>query len=148
MQIQDHDEFPKFDHRVLPPAEVPPAGVPWTAGRRSESPWTAGRIFKCHKWGECRRHSHRCALCSRPELPRSRSRPRTDDGLRDHLRNMSRMQHLRALASSPPPHLSRQLQIPARRYLELHDEIADLDAMIGAIDDELAPNLVARNSIG
>ena len=36
----------------------------------------------------------------------------------------------------------------ARRYLELHDEIADLDVMIGAIVDELAPNLVARNSIG
>ena len=35
-----------------------------------------------------------------------------------------------------------------RRYLELHDEIVDLDAMIGAIVDELAPNLVARNSIG
>ena len=28
----------------------------------------------------------------------------------------------------------------ARRYLELHDEIADLDTMIGAIVDELAPN--------
>jgi transposase len=36
----------------------------------------------------------------------------------------------------------------ARRYLELHDEIADLDAMIGAIAAELAPNLIARNSIG
>jgi transposase len=36
----------------------------------------------------------------------------------------------------------------ARRYLELHDEIADLDVMIGAIVDELAPDLVARNSIG
>jgi transposase len=36
----------------------------------------------------------------------------------------------------------------ARRYLELHDKISDLDAMIGAIADELAPNLVARNSIG
>ena len=36
----------------------------------------------------------------------------------------------------------------ARRYLELHDEIADLDAMIAAIVDELAPDLVARNSIG
>lgn len=32
--------------------------------------------------------------------------------------------------------------------LELHDEIADLDAMIGAIIDDLAPELVARNSIG
>ena len=30
----------------------------------------------------------------------------------------------------------------ARRHLELHDEIADLDAMISAIVDELAPNLV------
>lgn len=36
----------------------------------------------------------------------------------------------------------------ARRYLELHDEIADLDMMIAAIVDELAPDLVARNSIG
>ena len=36
----------------------------------------------------------------------------------------------------------------ARRYLELHGEIADLDAMIGAIVGELAPELVARNSIG
>jgi transposase len=36
----------------------------------------------------------------------------------------------------------------ARRYLELHDEIADLDAMIGAIVEELSPTLVARNSIG
>ena len=32
-----------------------------------------------------------------------------------------------------------------QRYLELHDEIADLDSMIGAIVDELAPSLVARN---
>ena len=37
----------------------------------------------------------------------------------------------------------------ARRSLELHNEIADLDAMIGAIvPTNLAPNLVARNSIG
>lgn len=36
----------------------------------------------------------------------------------------------------------------ARRYLELHDEIADLDVMIAAIVDELAPALVTRNSIG
>jgi transposase len=36
----------------------------------------------------------------------------------------------------------------ARRYLELHDEISDLDAMIAAIVDQLTPNLVARNSIG
>ena len=36
----------------------------------------------------------------------------------------------------------------ARRYLELHDETADLDAMISAIVDDLAPELIARNSIG
>src|SRR5580700_4181580 len=37
------------------------------------------------------------------------------------------------------------IELPlARRYLELHDEIADLDVMIAAIVNELAPNLVAR----
>jgi len=36
----------------------------------------------------------------------------------------------------------------ARRYLELYDEIADLDIIIGALVDEFAPDLVARNSIG
>src|SRR5580704_9918142 len=46
------------------------------------------------------------------------------------------------------PPIASALSSLARRYLELHDEIADLDAMIAAIVDELAPNLVARNSIG
>ncbi len=36
----------------------------------------------------------------------------------------------------------------ARRYMELHDEIADLDVMIAAIVDELAPKLISRNSVG
>ena len=58
MQIQNHDEFPKFDHRVLPPASrrkprcdsarrpaIP--GMPGMAG--SHENWG---IFKCHKWGE------------------------------------------------------------------------------------------------
>lgn len=36
----------------------------------------------------------------------------------------------------------------ARRYLELQDEIADLDVMISAIVDELAPNLIAGKAIG
>jgi transposase len=35
-----------------------------------------------------------------------------------------------------------------RRYLELHDEIADLDTMIVSIVDALAPALVDRNAIG
>jgi transposase len=36
----------------------------------------------------------------------------------------------------------------ARRYVELHDEIAELDAMIASIVGELVPDLVARNAIG
>ncbi|WP_042062663.1 IS110 family transposase, partial [Acidomonas methanolica] len=54
------------------------------------------------------------------------------------------------------PHRHRNLEAAyrislkslARRYLELHDEIAELDLMIKAIVEELAPELVARNSIG
>jgi hypothetical protein len=63
MQIQDHDEFPKFDHRALHPAcgksigdsASPPTsqGMPWMAG--SHENWG---IFKCHKRGELLRHSH------------------------------------------------------------------------------------------
>ena len=79
------------------------------------------------------------------------------DGLRDQLRSLTRMQLIRTLASWRPDLTAYRdldsayrigLSILARRYLELHDEIADLDAMIAAIVDELAPNLVARNSIG
>lgn len=40
------------------------------------------------------------------------------------------------------------LKSPARRYLELHDEVADLDDMIEAIVKELAPELIACISIG
>lgn len=79
------------------------------------------------------------------------------DGLRDVLRDMTRMQLIRTLAAWRPD-LTRYRDVEAayrislkslgRRYLELHDEIADLDAVIGAIVNELAPNLVARNSIG
>lgn len=36
----------------------------------------------------------------------------------------------------------------ARRYLELYDEIADLDVMISVIVDELAPELIAAKAIG
>lgn len=79
------------------------------------------------------------------------------DPLREALRKMTRMQLIRTLAAWRPD-LSDYRNVESayrislkslgRRYLELHDEIADLDAMIGAIVDELAPNLVARNSIG
>jgi transposase len=79
------------------------------------------------------------------------------DDLRDTLRKMTRMQLVRTLATWRPDLTDYRTVISAyrislkslgRRYLELHDEIADLDAMISAIVDELAPNLVARNSIG
>src|SRR3954451_25431269 len=79
------------------------------------------------------------------------------DGLREILRRMARMQLVRTLAAWRPDLTGYRdveaayrisLKSLARRYLELHDEIADLDAMIGAIVDELAPELVARNSIG
>ena len=89
-----------------------------------------------------------------------------DDPKHDRLRSR---QHSRS-APQPYPHAARSnvgrvgpdltayrdldsayrigLKSLARRYLELHDEIADLDVMIAAIVDELAPNLMARNSIG
>lgn len=77
--------------------------------------------------------------------------------LRDSLRKLTRMQLIRTLAAWRPD-LSDYRQVVSayrislkslgRRYLELHDEIADLDAMISVIVDELAPELVARNSIG
>jgi transposase len=62
--------------------------------------------------------------------------------LRDVLRNLTRMQLVRTLAAWRPD-LSDYRNVTSayrialkslgRRYLELHDEIADLDAMIGAI---------------
>jgi transposase len=79
------------------------------------------------------------------------------DGLRDTLRALTRMQLIRTLAAWRPALSGYRdvegayrigLKSLARRYLELHDEIADLDTMIGAIVDELAPDLIARNSIG
>jgi transposase len=79
------------------------------------------------------------------------------DELRESLRKLTRMQLIRTLAAWRPDLADYRnvtsayritLKSLGRRYLELHDEIADLDTMIVAIVDELAPNLVARNSIG
>jgi transposase len=79
------------------------------------------------------------------------------DDLRDQLRKLTRMELIRTLAAWRPDMTDYRnvasayritLRSLARRYLELHDEVADLDAMIAAIVDELAPALVARNSIG
>lgn len=79
------------------------------------------------------------------------------DDLRDQLRKLTRMELIRTLAAWRPDMTNYRNVVSAyritlrslgRRYLELHDEIADLDRMIIAIVDELVPNLVARNSIG
>lgn len=79
------------------------------------------------------------------------------DKIRDPLRSMTRMQLIRTLASWRPD-LTAYRQIEeayrislkslARRYLELHDEIADLDDMIEAIVKDLAPKLLAQAAIG
>jgi transposase len=79
------------------------------------------------------------------------------DEVREPLRHLTRMQLIRTLAAWRPD-LTDFRNVPSayritlkslgRRYLELHDEVADLDTMIGAIVNEVAPALVARNSIG
>lgn len=79
------------------------------------------------------------------------------DKLREPLRNMTRMQLIRTLAAWRPDLTAYReveeayrisLKSLARRYLELHDEVADLDDMIGAIVKDLAPELLEQTAIG
>ncbi|MDV7106412.1 IS110 family transposase [Vibrio sp. TH_r3] len=79
------------------------------------------------------------------------------DEIRDTLRHMTRMTLIRTLASSRPDltaykNISSAYRIVfkslARRYLELHDEIADLDKMISSIVDMLAPELIEQKAVG
>lgn len=79
------------------------------------------------------------------------------DELREQLRNMTHMQLIRTPGSWKPSASEYRnvtnvyriaLKSLAWRYFELHDEIADLDVMIAAIVDELAPELIKRNAVG
>jgi len=79
------------------------------------------------------------------------------DRLRELLRNMTRMKFIRTLAAWRPDLTGYRdveeaykiaLKSLARRYLELHDEVADLDDMIEAIVTDLAVELIARNGVG
>jgi transposase len=79
------------------------------------------------------------------------------ESLRDQLRARTRMQLIGTVAAWRPDLTAYRdveaahriaLKPLARRYLERHDEIADLDMMIGAIVAELAAEPVARNFIG
>lgn len=77
--------------------------------------------------------------------------------LRDQVRNLTKMQLIRTLAAWRPdatnyrdPVASTRLALKsmARRYLELNDEIAELETPIHALVDELAPELITRTGIG
>lgn len=79
------------------------------------------------------------------------------DDLRDQLHKLTRMELIRTLADWRSDKTDYRnvasayritLRPLARRYLELYDEIADLDRMISAIVDDLVPKLLAWNSIG
>lgn len=77
--------------------------------------------------------------------------------LRDTLRHMTRMNLVRTLAATRPDLTSYKdittayritLKSLARRYIELHDEIADLDKMIATIVETLAPELLMQTAVG
>lgn len=79
------------------------------------------------------------------------------DELLDQIRHLTRMQLNRTLASWRPDVTAYRyvqdayritLKSLARRYLELHDEITDLDVMITPIVDELAPELIKHKAVG
>jgi integrase/recombinase XerD len=76
MQFQDHDNFPEFDHRALPPANGSSIGESARRPAFQGMPWKAGRhenwgIFNRHIWGVYVRHSQelRTALVGLRQSP-------------------------------------------------------------------------------
>lgn len=81
----------------------------------------------------------------------------TPEELRDQIRNLTRMQLIRILAAwrpdvsnaaDPVTAYRVALKSMARRYLELSDEITDLDELINPLVEALAPQLLKRVGIG
>ena len=79
------------------------------------------------------------------------------DKTSDRLRGRTRMQLIRGLAASRPdplayrdPEIASQIALRslARRILELTDQIADLDELIGPLVKELAPQMLERVGFG
>lgn len=79
------------------------------------------------------------------------------DGVRDTLRTMTRMKLIHTLAAARPDMTAYRdvatayriaLRSLAHRYVDLCDEVSELDVMIKAIVDDLAPDLIARRSVG
>jgi transposase len=79
------------------------------------------------------------------------------DEVRDQVRNLTRMQLIRVIAAWRPDVSNAAdpvtayrvgLKSLARRYLELTDEITDLDELINPLVEALAPQLLARLGIG
>ena len=77
--------------------------------------------------------------------------------VRDQVRNLTRMQRLRMCAAWRPdtlgyrdPVVATRLSLKslARRILDLNDEIADLDRLIGPLVGELAPTLLQLEGVG
>lgn len=79
------------------------------------------------------------------------------DKIREPLRSMTRRQLIRTLAAWRPDLTAYRQVVEAcgvslislnRHYLELHNEIADLDEMVIAIVMDLAPELLAQTAVG
>lgn len=79
------------------------------------------------------------------------------EGVRDQVRNLTRMQLLRTCAAWRPDALAFRdpavatkiaLKSLARRSLELGDEIAELDRLIAPFVQELAPGLLEKEGVG